>query len=345
MKEKFINISLLITFVCQQIGIYMTRYLSFLPLLVIVAFFSFSPLHAETTNESDSKQTCQDSVQETKKDDDDEKKDEKPKKVEPPKIGNFSLPSSQQPSGLFGFGANVIDKDEIQLSFFADEFIGKRRATIDLIPSVLFGITDELSVYFIFPLTPLFKDGHKRSSGFEDFAVQFEYAFYNRSTSTYVDQATILGNIMFPTGSTHKHPPTGFGSPSFFVGSTFYRMYVDWFLFVMPGALLTTSNHGTKLGEQFLYQCGIGRNFYTPKGWIYAWMIEVDGQYSKKNRIHGDIDPNSGGNVIYATPSLWISSKSILMQFGVSFPITQNLFGKQHKFDYALNFNFAWSYY
>jgi hypothetical protein len=109
--------------------------------------------------------------------------------------------------------------------------------------------------------------------------------------------------------------------------------------------VLTTADHKTKIGEQFLYQFGLGRNMCSPPGWIYAWMVEIDGQYNKKNRFHGETDPHSGGNTIYVTPSLWVSSKDILFQFGVSFPINQNLFGKQGKFDYALNFNFAWSFY
>jgi len=270
---------------------------------------------------------------------------ESKKKEEPPKIGNFALPMSQQPAALVGFGGNIIDKGEIQLFFFADEFIGKDKIIIDLIPSVLFGITDDWSIFFNFPFTPLMENAGHKSSGFEDFFLQLEYAFYNKSTSTYVDQATIVANITFPTGSSKKNPPTGFGSPSLFLGGTYYHTLVDWFLFTAQGAVLTASDHGTKFGDQFLYQFGLGRNIPSPKGWIYAWMIEIDGQYNKKNRIHGIIDPNSGGNVLYATPSLWVSSKEVLIQFGVSFPITQNLFGDQIKVDYALNFNFGWSFY
>lgn len=282
------------------------------------------------------------------KDGDSEDKDEdkKPKKEEkPPKIGNFSLPTSQQPAALFGFGGNIIDKGEIQLFFFADEFVGKRKMTIDLIPSVLFGITDEWSVFFSAPFTPELRDGTERSSGLEDFFIQLEYAFYNKSTKAYVDQATLLANITVPTGSIHKKPPTGFGSPSLFLGGTFYRTWVDWFVFTANGAVLTSSDHGTKFGDQFLYQMGVGRNFFTPKGWIYAWMVEVDGQYNKRNRVDGTIDNNSGGNTIYVTPSLWISSKDMLLQFGVSLPVNQNLFGIQRKFDYAFNLNFGWSFY
>lgn len=302
----------------------------------------------ETLNNAKDEKTLNNAKDEKKKDDekdDDKRKDPKKNEEEPPKIGNFALPTSQQPAALFGFGGNVIDKGEVQIYFFADEFVGKDKMTIDLIPSVLFGITDDWSIYFNAPFTPLLRDGGHRSSGLEDFFIQLEYAFYNKKTLTHADQATVLANITFPTGSIKKNPPTGFGAPSLFLGGTYYHMLVDWFVFTNQGAVLTASEHGTKFGDQFLYQFGLGRNISSPEGWIYAWMVEVDGQYSKKNRIRGSNDPNSGGNFIYVTPSLWISSKEILLQFGVSFPVNQNLFGRQNKFDYALNFNFAWSFY
>lgn len=302
----------------------------------------------ETKNDEASKKdddTKKDSKKQETKNDGDAKKDEEQKKVEPPKIGNFSLPTSQQPAALFGFGGNIIDKGEVQLYFFADEFIGKKKVVMDLIPSVLFGITDDWSIFFNFPFTPEMRDGDNRSSGLEDFFIQLEYAFYNKSTYCYVDQATVVTNITVPTGSTKDNPPTGFGSPSLFLGGTYYRTTVEWVLFTSQGAVLTTSENRTKFGDQFLYQFGVSRYIPSPEGWIYALMLELDGMYSKKNRIKGDIDPNSGGNVFYVTPSVWISSKDMLLQFGVSLPLNQNLFGDQRKVDYAFNLNFAWSFY
>lgn len=304
--------------------------------LIIYVFFICSYSYGQES--TDSKEVNK--INEQKSDNEDNKK-----KEEPPKIGNFALPTSQQPAALFGFGGNIIDKDEIQISFFADEFIGKNRIVTDFIPSVLFGITDNWSISFNFPFTPIMRDGCHKSNGFEDFFIQLEYAFYNKSTTCYVDQATLVANITVPTGSVRKIPPTGFGGPSLFLGATYYHVLIDWFMFTSPGAILTSSDHRTKFGYQFLYQFGIGRNIPSPKGWIYAWLVEIDGQYNKKNQIHGHFDNNSGGNVLYVTPSIWISSKEMLLQFGVSLPINQNLFGKQRKFDYALNFNFAWSFY
>ena len=263
----------------------------------------------------------------------------------PPKIGNFSLPSSQQPAALVSFGGNILDKSEIQLGGFADTFRGSTKAATEVVPEILFGITSDWSIYFTFPFAASWTDHCYSSTGMEDFCVQLEYAFYNKSTLTYVDQATIVTNITLPTGSVHKKPPTGFGSPSFFIGATYYHTMQDWFLFTSPGVVLTTSEHGTKFGDQLLYQFGFGRNFPSPEGWVYAWMVEVDGQYNKKNRIRGGIDSNSGGNLIYLTPSLWMSTKELILQLGISVPVNRNFFGHQQGFDYALTFNLTWSFY
>lgn len=269
----------------------------------------------------------------------------KDENLEPPKIGNFSLPTSQQPAALFGFGGNIIDKGEVQFYLFADYFVGRQRRVSDLIPSILFGITDDLSIFFNAPMVPYLKDRRNRSSGLEDFFLQLEYAFYTKKTPFYINQATVVTNIAVPTGSVNKTPNTGFGAPSFFIGGTFYHETIDWFAFTSHGALLTLSENRTKIGDQFLYQFGFGRNIPSFCGWIWAWMFEIDGQYSRKNRIKGRLDPNSGGNVLYATPSIWVSTKEMLLQFGVSASLNQNLFGHQRRIDYAFNLNFAWSFY
>lgn len=267
------------------------------------------------------------------------------KEPEPPRVGNFALPATQQPSPLFGFGGNILDENEVQLFFFADYFKGDELITSNCIPNVVYGITENLSIYCDFPFTPLLRNGPNRSRGIEDFFVQLEYAFYNHATFCYEDQATLIFNTSFPTGSARKNPPTGYGAPSFFLGGTYYRTLVKWVFFTEHGFLIPTAENGTSSGMQFLYQGGFARTFATPPGRIFAWMLEIDGQYSQENRFQGRVNRNSGGDFIYATPSLWMSSKNFLMQLGVSFPLTQHLFGNQRKVDYVLNFNIAWSFY
>ncbi len=77
--------------------------------------------------------------------------EEKPKKEEPPKCGNFSLPVSQQPGPLVSFGENIINKGDLQLFLLADGFYGKTSYLNDIYPGILWGIRDNLSLFLNFP--------------------------------------------------------------------------------------------------------------------------------------------------------------------------------------------------
>lgn len=264
---------------------------------------------------------------------------------EPPKIGNFVLPFSQQPGPLLGFGENILNKNETQLFLYADGFAGVNKHFIDVIPSILYGITSSLSIFINAPYAASYEVGPQKSSGFEDAFAQLEYAFYNNSTKSYADEATVVANMTVPTGSIQKNPATGIGSPSYFVGTTFNRTYVDWFLFGSPGVILTTAKNGTKFGNSYLYQFGFGRNIADINGWLIAWMTEIDGNYTQQNRVQGLIDPNSGGNIVYVTPSLWASTKKLILQFGVGAPVTQHWYGNQTRATYLVVGNVGWSIY
>ncbi|MBS0629389.1 MAG: hypothetical protein JSS30_04090 [Verrucomicrobia bacterium] len=257
--------------------------------------------------------------------------EEKCKKEEPPECGNFSLPTSQCPGPLVSFGQNVVDKGDVSLYLFANGFYGKHNYLNDIYPGIVWGIRDDLSLFLNFPFSPGNKDHDDRSKGLEDFSAELEWAFYSTSNAVSYTQATLVGNIAFPTGSGTKVPNTGYGSVSFFVGTTLNYSTVNWMVFTSYGALLTTTRHKTKFGDQIYYELGLERYFPSPCGWIYALLLEFDGIYSWKDRLKGEIDPDSGGNVIYLTPSLWISSKRFIFQFGVGYPIVQHLFGHQSK--------------
>lgn len=283
--------------------------------LIIFAFFSLS-LYAENSES---------------------KKEEE----EPLKLGNLSLSASQQPGPLVGFGENIIGKGKTQLYLFADEYKRRKGYFIDVIPNVLYGISDNLSVFMNFPVAPRYKERNSRSAGLEDFFVQFEYAFYNATRRCSTDQATIVTSVIFPTGSDKKNPQTGFGSLSFFIGVTYNHTAIDWFYFGSAGAILTTRHGNNRTANQYLYEGGFGRNIASPKGWIFAWMIEVDGLYASRNILHGCVNPNSGGNVIYVTPSLWISSERLIIQLGFGGVLTQHLYGNQSSFTHQVIGNFG----
>ena len=278
-----------------------------------------------------------------KKDEDSDEEEKKEPEVKAFKIGNLSLPASQQPGPLVGFGENVIGEGVTQLYVLADEYRRKRGYFIDAVPSILYGITDNLSVFFNAPIAIRYKEKNNRSNGMEDVFLQFEYAFYNAEDLFWTDQATVVANVAYPSGSGTKVPNTGFGSPSFFIGGTFNHTTPDWFFFGGLGATLNTFSSNTKFADVYLYEMGIGRNIAAPFGWIYAWMLEIDGQYSSRNIIKGVVDRSSGGNIVFVTPSLWISSEKLIFQLGAGGVLTQHLYGDQSHFTWQVVANLGWT--
>ncbi|MBS0648806.1 MAG: hypothetical protein JSS10_06255 [Verrucomicrobia bacterium] len=261
--------------------------------------------------------------------------------ADPGAAGNLSLPTSQQPGPLLAFGENILDQNQVQIFIPANAFIGNNSYSTNIAAGVVWGIANDLSLFVNIPFSPRSKDRHDHSAGLEDSFAQLEYVFYNGQQPDYANQATLVANVTFPTGSSTKNPPSGFGSTSFFLGSTFNHTEIDWLFFLSPGVQLTTTKHGTKFGDQLFYQFGFGRNIPSPAGWIFAWIVELDGLFTWKNKFKGHTDHNSGGNVIYVAPSIWISSRNLIIQVGAGYPIVQHLFGHQSKKFLSLDFNFG----
>jgi hypothetical protein len=266
--------------------------------------------------------------------------------VQQVKIGNLALPGSQQPGPLLGIGQNVIDKKDLQAFIYPGWFLGKQKNFTEIIPSILYGIRDDLSIFIELPLAQHFSLDGQHSSGAEDIIAQLEYAPYTYESTTATNAITIITSILFPTGKDKKNPPTGFGSPSFILGFTASHLATKWYCFTSYAALLTTKhNHNTKSGNEFIYQAGFGRNIaYRSDRWILTGILELNGIYTQKRKINGIVDQDSGGNVIMFGPSLWFSTQHFIAQVGVAPIVSQHLFGNQLKNSVFIACNFGWKF-
>ena len=250
---------------------------------------------------------------------------------------------SQQPVPLIGF-ENPSSENQVGTQFVGSEFKGRNEYFIDVQAAIIYGFTDNLSIYINYPNAVRFRQGDKHSSGPEDTVLQFEYAPYTEEYYTYYNQISIVANVTIPTVRLKKRR-TGTGSNSFFVGGIFTHVGIDWYYFTSHGGIFNATSHRTKAGDQFLYQFGLGRRIFSNKDWLFDWLIELDGQYAGKDRVDGNTDPNSGGNIIYVTPSLFLaSSQSLVVQLGMGFPISQNLNGDQNRKEYLLQTKISWNF-
>jgi hypothetical protein len=260
-------------------------------------------------------------------------------------VGNFALPASQQPGPLVGFGQNIIDKGDLQLFLYLDQFKGKNRNFSEAAPSLLYGITDKLSLFIEQSVATKFQYGSSESRGLEDLIAQLEVALYEHDTPYTLGQVTLVGNIGLPTGSATKIPSTGFGAVSYFFGFTANYMKTDWYYFTAMGAVLPTSHHHIKFGKEFLYQFGISKNIaYKADKWVFNWMIELDGFYRQGTILLTADNVDNGGNVVVLGPSLWFSTQRLILQGGISAVVSQHLFGDQFKEKYYAAFDIGWKF-
>ena len=272
---------------------------------------------------------------------------------EPPKallsIGNFSVPFLTQIAPLVSFGQTLIGEKAFLPQITGNYYRGHNSYSNIISPNIIYGIRDDLSVSFYVPFNPKSRTDSSHSSGIKDIFLQSEYAFFSKGYSDFTLQATVVANIQFPSGSSTKNPPNGNGSFSYFGGATFSYVSYNWYAFVSSGAHITTKHYGTKFGNSYLYQWGFARYIkqLSPSGWIFDIMIEFNGTFSEKDqqryshKHRKKTNQNSGGNAIFVTPSIWLSSKRWIIQWGMDFPLVQNLNGHQDKVQYSIDYNFG----
>lgn len=258
--------------------------------------------------------------------------------TEPPKIGNFSVPSSRQPSPLFSMGQTIVPKGD----FFVEQFLnysqGFESRSLDTSSAVLYGITDYLSVAAAIPAFIRQEDADAQSTGLGDIVVQLEGAFFQRSTDWSEIQATVLGQLIFPTGCFTKVPPTGTGSPGVLLGTTLSYLSVSSYLFTSYGALIRSHNGLTSLGNQFAYEFGIGHNLGFWHEGLLVGLFEIDGIYAQRNRFDGQTVPESGFNVVFGGPSLFLSLEHLILQAGIQLPFSQKFNDGVTKLDFRTSF-------
>lgn len=277
----------------------------------------------------------------------------------PSNIGNFSLNSSQQPGPFFSFGQNIIDKN--QLIVFLNSSYNQSPKIIEGSPSAVYGITDSASILLTQPYAFLYKNGSDNLSGFGDLVLDFEYAYYTSETSKYSDTATVVFSPTFPisnlkeiskeidassqtSGFARKNTPSNFATFTYFLGTTYSRTFVDWYAFVAPGILIMQKDNLIQQGKQYYYNFGIGRNLkYLEKKYTLFGLLEFNGQYSSKTKLASISLPDTGGNIIYATPSLSFATQKLVWQVGISLPIFQFWNGNQSNISYNVATVLSWT--
>lgn len=262
------------------------------------------------------------------------------------KKGNFSLPTSQQPGPLIGFGQNIVNKHDLQYYNYINHLHGNNKKYTEVVPTILYGIRDDLSMYLQLPIAAQLKNGDFTYHGIEQFLAQFEYTPYNNGTEYAVNQFTIVSNLTINKNQTHaKNLKRSSGPASIFVGFTASHTDPKWYPFTCIGAWFPIPTGSEKAGILAFYGWGLSGNIcYKADHYMLNWMIELDGIYQQKNKVMGVPEPNFGGNTIILGPSVWFSTQRLIIQVGLSGVVYEHLYGIQNKSNYYLSIDIAWKF-
>lgn len=208
-----------------------------------------------------------------------------------------------------------------------------------LIPTFRYGITDKLTVRGHLPIFLDRTVNNKSSDGTSNLVGVFEYSLLKHRVKEINKeyQATLLAGLDFKTVDVDAKPSLGYGGTNFLLGTTGSSLSKEWYAFYSLAGTFSTHYKKQHPGASLLYELGCG---YILKHSILhnlCVLLEMDGILSDKDSLDHVDNPNSGGNIIWAGPSIEYRYWTFLGAAGIQFPLVQHLNGIQDKREFRFS--------
>jgi hypothetical protein len=232
--------------------------------------------------------------------------------------------------------------------------------------SLAYGVTDDLTLSARLPYVDRnnireseIEDGeaeahdHGDSDGIGDLSVLTQYRFFSHRRVN----ASLIGGVKAPTGKTDVkdggqkletefQPGSGSWDGLFGASASAQNGKVGVHANLLYN-LTSEGSQNTEIGDALFYNLGLvyalsgaGGEDHHAHGHSHAqWdlILELNGEWRDKNEIEGEKDANTGGDVIFLSPGVRLStpdSWSLFVSFGK--PIYDDFNGRQTDIDYRL---------
>ncbi|MEW6001419.1 MAG: transporter [Nitrospirota bacterium] len=277
-------------------------------------------------------------------------------------ITTVAATTLQRHQGVFGLQIEFLKSDrfsERELKEFArrDEEVHNIDYLNKFSAGISYGITDSTSIHASIPYVyrnniqesepPDEIHDHGDSKGLGDMAIYFHHRFIK--TDSLNLESSLLFGLKIPTGKTSERdregkrfeaefqPGTGSWDPSFGIAATKRAgsLSLDANLLY---TLVTEGTQDTDLGDMFNYNLSVSHRSMK-KPIVTDLIIEANGIWIQKEKVHGVKDENSGGNIIFLSPGIRLTFRdSLVTYFSFGFPFLQDLEGEQNDADYRIVF-------
>jgi len=287
-----------------------------------------------------------------------------------------TIPTTPLPGGAWSAGlrAERVDFERFSDSELAD-FAAAGEAHVhsvdrllNLSLSLAYGVSDDLTLSARLPYVERqniregeIEDGeaeahdHGDSSGVGDLSALAQYRFFDTPR---ID-ASLIGGVKAPTGRTDVKDggqkldtefQPGTGSWDWLFGASVSAQLNASRVSVHANVLYNLTTEGsqnTEIGDALFYNLGLVYGLSHQDGHAHqghdhshlSWdlMLELNGEHRQKNDVDGERDANTGGDVVFLSPGVRLSSShswSLFLSAGT--PVYDDFNGIQTDVDYRL---------
>lgn len=197
-----------------------------------------------------------------------------------------------------------------------------------------YGLTESFGLILLVPFFIRNKIVPNHSSGLGDILLTGEWSFFRDHTH----HGLLTTGLKFPTGSVHKTPITGTGTIDLFLEFSAIHSSEKWYASIDTENFIRIPRKDRKPGNSYDWEIIFGRLVKFNDHALYINM-DLFILFNTKDTIGGTRDLDSGGTVIFLGPLISWEHKKVLCEFLFQWPIGQNLFGNQPKFDFTTYFS------
>ncbi|ACV26739.1 MULTISPECIES: transporter [Kangiella] len=233
---------------------------------------------------------------------------------------------------IFSPGPHVLFKDgfEIHTEFVRSEQ-GDESDSEQAI-ALKYGITGDWVIGIEQPYQ-IIKDEFGSQSGVGDILLSTKYRFWREDTPGVQESAAVLVKVKLD--SSNDALTTDTVDPV--LGFTYGYESLTWYRF-------NQNNDQLQRGDRLFVDLAGGYrsqlNDYREADTV--WLLELNGEFIKRNAFNGLDLNNTGGNQWFVSPGIMLTYRNFAVKAGIQLPVLSNLNGDQPRADYRARQEFEW---
>jgi hypothetical protein len=245
---------------------------------------------------------------------------------------------------IFGLGPHVLYKGGVEVAPQLHLEKNSDQQETELGLELVYGVTGDWAAGLEIPYAWK-KEGSKNVSGTEGVNLFTKYRYWRHDSLGTQESAAMLLKIKTDTGDEHSTPALGTGTTDTIMGLTYGYESRKWYRWLsLRYRRNGESNTSLRRGDKILFDL-VGGIRPQLTGYLEpdtVWLLELNGEYSKRAEMNGNEQPNTGRTEWFLSPGIFWTKRNFAVKAGVQIPIASALNGDQEETDYRAKLVLEW---